>query len=231
MNSLIDYVEPIGWQFESCFLNVNVPIISYKFKYADKCKQDLVELVDSIETFYLKNKPDSINSSDGDTSTQSINTHNFMNYNIFDFDEYDSVKSLQQFVEECILHYKEEILKLKSKDTFIQCWGNKVDRLDYLSYHYHNNIADQSSLSANYFLKCSGTETFTEYEAPSNVFTDNKNIYINNIEGELTIFPSFIKHRTSPVRNKLGIRYSLGMDIVENNYNDLKIHGCWKKIV
>jgi len=231
MTSLIKDIKPIGWQFESCFINISVPIVSYSFAHADKFKNELVDIVDDIESFYLRNKPESFAEQDGETNTQSLNTHNFRNYNIFDFNEYESINCLQQFVSECIIHYKEQIFNFKSQPTYIQCWSNKVERLDYLSYHYHNNLSNISSLSANYFLKCSGIETFTEYKAPSNVFDDCKIIYIDNVEGDLTIFPSFIKHKTSPVRDRFGVRYSLGMDILENQYEDIKRTGCWKQII
>jgi len=237
--------KTIEWEFESRFMKINIPIATYSFPNAEKIKKDLVSIVDHIENFYYRQKPDSITIADGSTNLSSIVSHNFMHYNIFDFDDTNSVKLLEEFFWFCVSHYKTQILKTEEKNYYYQCWANKMSHLDYVSDHQHTkNEIGSHLLSANYFLQSAQQTSYTIYTPPSRLLNykfkswdesekpDQFGRYhMKNVEGDLTIFPAFVSHGTSAVRGSKQKRYTFGLDILEQQTEqDLDIRrGCWRK--
>jgi len=197
------------------FCGFRVPIVTYTYDDHEKLNLDLIEIIDELDAFYREVKKDTASNDDGSTLTKSILTHNFNNFNIFDRTEYDNIVKFKDFVSKCYKHYIETYTQFSLDDLWIQCWANKVGKFDYLSKHSHMGyLSLECCLSSNYFVKAPGHETYTRYYSP---LTINKNeyVYTPNVEGSLTIFPSFIEHDTSSNRNSNLYRYTLGMDVYE----------------
>lgn len=198
------------------FSGYYIPIVSYEYEDCEQLNKDLIEILDEIEDFYKTTKPSTlVESSDGQTKTNSILTHNFKNFNIFDRTEYESILNFKNFVTDAYKHYIETHTKFEFKDLSIQCWGNKVGKFDYLSKHAHvDSLSDEIELSSNYFVKSPGHDTYTRYYSPMTI-NDYNYMFFKNVEGHLSIFPSFIQHDTTANRSSDNYRYTLGMDVMK----------------
>jgi len=210
------------------FCGYRIPLVSYEYEEPEKLNKDLVFIVDEIEEFYLNVKADSIkNDSDGGTNTKSILTHNYWKFNILDRTEYNSIKKFKKFIGDSYQHYIKTYTPFKfedvSKDIYAQCWGNKLGKFDYLDKHTHTSTVFTPHLysmpmeiSANYFIKSPGHDTYTRFYSPV-ILNKQDYVPIKNKEGHLTIFPSFVEHDTTPNRDPDNYRYTLGMDAINPN--------------
>ena len=217
----------IGLKAESKFLNYSIPVAFFDIPKKDKINNKLITIVDTIEDFYLKNKIETYQNNDGGTGTQSILTHNYLNYNILDHTEYDEIMEFKEFISNCYSYYYENFIQETPKSCYIQCWGNKVRRYDYLNKHHHNSDIKCLNPSANYFLKSPGHQTYTNYYHPLSI-SNSTPICIPNKEGQLTIFLSYIQHSTSPNRDPSDVRYTLGIDSFTDGDDPT---GCLVKII
>ena len=221
---LTDLVEFKG---VSPFLNFSIPIAIFTLPSFESVNKKLVSVIDTVEEFYLKNKNETISSnSDGFTNTQSILTHNYMNFNILDHTEYEEVLEFKTFISSCYKFYFSNFLNHSINDLYLQCWGNKVRRYDYLNKHAHFYDINTVIPTGNYFVKSSGHNTCTRYYSPISIY---KNIAHNilNKEGQLTLFPPYIEHSTTSNRAQSNIRYTIGMD----GYAEDDIERCLVKII
>ena len=220
------------------FCGYNIPIVSYEYDQYNKLNNDLVTILDDLEEFYLNTKSNN-KKTDGSTNTKNVLTNNFYNFNIFDRTEYDTVKDFKYFVADVYKHYVEKYTPFDFsllKDTYIQCWGNKLEKFDFLDRHVHTNsfnlVQNNLELSANYFVQSPGHDTYTRNYSP---VTLNKDTYtpIKNKEGHLTIFPSFVEHNTTANRSSDKYRYTLGMDVINTNVEDIDLllsYGSYTKL-
>ena len=211
----------------SIFCGYRIPVVSYVYEDPDELNKELVSIVDEIEDFYLNTKAESINNADGGTNTTSILTHNFWKFNILDRTEYSNIKKFKKFIGDSYQHYIEKYTPLKfedtSKDIYVQCWGNKLGKFDYLDKHTHSSTLFNQhlyhvpmELSANYFIKSPGHDTYTRFYSPV-ILNKQDYLPVKNKEGHLTIFPSFVEHDTTANRSPNNYRYTLGMDAINPN--------------
>ena len=219
------------------YCGYSIPIISYPYDKHLQLNKDLVEIIDELDEFYKTTKADTSKNRDGGTKTKSILTHNFSKFNIFDRTEYESVRKFKQFVGDSYKHYIETYTKLDFFSIFpnihIQCWGNKIGKFDYLNRHAHVGwFSDELELSSNYFVKSPGHETHTRYYSPMTLNKDEYT-YTKNVEGHLTIFPSFVEHDTTANRSANNSRYTLGMDVANptpEQVEEANSHSCVVKL-
>lgn len=212
------------------FCGYNIPVVTYQYADHEKLNDDLVEIIDNLEHFYVSTKTDSIKNNDGNTQTKSILTHNYNNFNIFDRTEYETICKFKEFVAECFSHYIQKYTQFECKNVVLSAWGNKLGKYDFLNKHCHvyeiNNLLE---ISANYFVRSPDHKTFTRYYSPISIIKEHY-LYRENIEGDLTIFPSFVEHDTSANRSFLNYRYTLGMDAFHADEN-LEAHKCLIQLI
>lgn len=217
--NLINNIDIDGFNLSNAYVNWRIPIVTYTYTHEQALKDDLITIADDIEKLYATTKPGSINNGDGGTSTKSLLTHNFMHYNILDRTEKVSIRSFKKFIGQCYKHYIYEIAESKDEDMsdiYAQCWANKLECYDYLSDHSHMPLDDGvscTSLTGHYHIHGGNIPTYTTYSSPTYIndrYDDS--ISITNHAGSLTLFPMFVRHKTSANRNNEP-RYSLGFDI------------------
>lgn len=227
--SLIQQVEVAGFELSNPYVNWRIPIACYAYARGSELEHKLVSTIDNIEKLYRTAKPDSINNGDGGTSTKNILTNNFMHYNILDDLKCPLIVDFKKFIGECYKHYINDVVKDSNADiTYITtaCWANKLEQYDYLSDHSHMKLTssvESTNVSGHYFIRGGEIPTYTTYSSPA--YIDNRrddSISITNTPGTLTLFPMFVRHRTSANRNS-EYRYSLGMDIKRNYYEKTRV--------
>lgn len=205
----------------NAFVSYDIPVVMYEYENKDKLNSDLLEIIDELEKFYVETKADTSKKGDGNTKTKSILTHNFNNFNILDRVEYDSILEFKDFISSAIKDYIQEYTNFPFENVWCSMWANKLGQYDYLNKHTHvMNVGHGLEFSANYFVKGVGHDTYTKYYSPLSL---EKEMYMfqKNVEGQLTVFPSFVAHDTTPNRTSDKYRYSLGMDICNADENNL----------
>ena len=227
--SLIQQVEVSGFELSNPYVNWRLPIACYTYTRGRELESKLVSTIDNIEKLYSISKPNSINNGDGGTSTRNILTSNFIHYNILDDLKCPLIVDLKKFIGECYMHYIHDVVKDSNPDTtniVATCWANKLEQYDYLSDHTHTKLTsdiESTSVAGHYFICGGEIPTYTTYSSPA--YIDDRHddsISITNTPGTLTLFPMFVRHKTSANRNR-DHRYSLGMDIKRNYYEKTRV--------
>ena len=212
------------------FCGYNIPVVTYTVEDPEKLNSDLVEIIDELEHFYHTTKSKTLDNNDGNTQTKSILTHNYNNFNIFDRTEYKTIRDFRDFVAEAYTHYLKTYTQFECKDVVLSAWGNKIGKFDFLNRHCHvSHLNNLLEISANYFIKAPNHKTYTRYYSPLTILKDHY-LYRPNVEGHLTIFPSFVEHDTTANRHSEEYRYTLGMDAFHADEN-LDAHKCLIQLI
>ena len=223
-------IEERFFERGNLFCGFRIPIITYTYDKHEQLNKDLIDIIDELDAFYRETKSHTLSKGDGDTLTKSILTHNYDNFNILDRTEYSSVVEFKSFIAYCYKHYIDTYTEWGLDNLWVQCWGNKVGKFDYLSKHCHfGDLTPDCCLSANYFVKAPGHDTYTRYYSPL-VMSQGDYVYTQNKEGSLTIFPSFVEHDTTANRSSELYRYTIGMDVYEPTQNQFA-NQCYVKLI
>jgi hypothetical protein len=145
-------------------------------------------------------------------------TQRLWEYNFLDFD-YVEVSFFKDWVKEQYLDYARQV-GLPVGKTYIQCWANKIinDGRNIVPHNHTDAHADAppqySYLSGNICLQAVDTKTY--YASP---FDMRMRIGVDNNQGELVLFPSYVMHWTDKNQSEIP-RLSLEFDIItEEVYN------------
>lgn len=223
-----DNISVILDEVQTPHVSWSIPLVSYSFDEAEQLNKDLVSILDELEVFYKTTKAGE-KTPDGGTSTDSVLTSKFRQYNILDRTEYESIAKFKKFAAEAFRHYIENFTPYEAKDIWVQCWGNKIGKYDFLSKHTHSHTLDGIVIAAHYSIKTPGHKTYTRYHHP--VDKGSHPIPLENKPGTLNLFPSFVPHETSPNRSATEFRYTLGIDVFHNP-NDVTLgHTCLVKLL
>jgi hypothetical protein len=107
-----------------------------------------------------------------------------------------------------------DITKNKKQPLYVQCWANVMRNGEVIKYHRHRNYdasVKYGSISGNLFISCD-VQTNTHYESFS----------IPNEPGVMTLFPSFVGHRTDKyVGNEERISIAFDIKTKEDWYEDV----------
>lgn len=181
----------------------NIPIGVKKF--------DDVDSIEKIKNFLIKKEPEIISKIsydyDGRTNLNPNSvTGRFTHYNLLKFqNECPELSTLFDFFKNSYLEYifTEE---LSPRDTEIVCWFNALRKGERVDEHNHG-AGNDVYLSGNFILE--NHQTKTHYKCP---YDRDVLISIPNLQGILTIFPSFVYHYSDTYDDD-GIRHSIAFDI------------------
>ena len=184
----------------------------YRVKLDKKITKKLAEIILLEEPNILANtKPQNLN--DPEWLTQRL-----WEYNFFDFN-YVEVSYLRDWLKEQYVDYMRQT-GLPIGKTYIQCWANKIiNNGRNIVPHNHcdahaNAPCQYSYLSGNICIQAVDTKTY--YASP---FDMRMRIGIENQEGEMVFFPSYVMHWTDKNTSETP-RLSLAFDIItEEVYN------------
>jgi len=167
------------------------------------------DYVSYLETFILSIEKEIVETfkygSDGDTGLGNDSvTSKFLFYNLFKTQEFSFLKQ----------HVKNSVYELLDYTGYGEynvplyghCWCNVMRKGEQIKEHHHDDNMSKSFLSGHVPIKTNKTCTY--YINPIDKSVDGE----ENIDGQLTLFPSYIRHYTSQVEDD--IRVTVAFDII-----------------
>lgn len=190
----------------------NCSINLYRVTLDEALTKRLAEIVLAEEQTILSSTQ-SRSSEDDNWLTQRL-----WQYNFLDFDYYE-VRQFKEWLKQNYISYMNQV-GLSVGKTYIQCWANKIinDGRNIVPHNHtdaHANAPCQYSyLSGNICLQA--IDTKTHYANP---FDIRMFIGVENKQGEMIFFPSYVMHWTDKNQSEIP-RLSLAFDIItEEVYN------------
>ena len=133
--------------------------------------------------------------SDGYTGLGSKSTTaKYQFYNIFTWNHRE-IKKLRSNIAKNVIDYNDKCGNKTPNKLWIQCWYN-VLRFGQKIKPHHHSTSSNSYLSGHFNAQVDDTSTV--YMSPINQLNDPDLIDIKNKVGDMTLFPSYIFHRTTP---------------------------------
>lgn len=147
----------------------------------------------------VKNLPVSIDNNgkftDGYTGLgKNSTTSRFQHYNILTWNHPEIHKLKQNIISNLIEYNKIQEINLP-KNVYIICWYNVLRFGQKIKPHLHTTDP-HCYLSGHFNIQVKNTSTV--YMSPVNQLVEPDVISSKNVEGEMTIFPSYIIHYTTP---------------------------------
>ena len=134
-------------------------------------------------------------SSDGYTGLGSRSTTaKFQSYNILTWD-HPEIKKLKSNIAKSVIDFNDKCGNKTPNILWIQCWYN-VLRFGQKIRPHHHSIYPDCYLSGHFNVQVNNTSTM--YMSPINQLNDPDVIDIRNKVGDMTLFPSYIFHYTTP---------------------------------
>lgn len=156
--------------------------------------------------------------SDGYTGLgKNSTTAKFKNYNILAWDNND-IKRLKQNIVKNLIEYNTKCGNQTPNELWIQCWYNVLRFGQKIKPHLHTT-SSISYLSGHFNVQVENTSTV--YMSPVNQLNDPEVIDIKNNPREMTIFPSYIFHYTTPhycFKPRITIAFDISYYKYSNNW-------------
>lgn len=146
---------------------------------------------------------------DGNTGLgKNSTTTKFQNYNILTWN-HSEIKNLKKYICENLIEYNQKCGHQMPPQLWIQCWYNVLRFNQSIKPHSHSRHS-YSYLSGHFNVQTNKTSTV--YMSPINQINNPDVIDIKNKNNEMTIFPSYIFHYTTP-HYSLKPRITIAFDI------------------
>jgi hypothetical protein len=179
----------------------------------DKNKIDIIKtwLIENESS--IKDKYPAIH--DGGTSLglDSV-TSRFQQYNLFDYiNECPALEDLLNFIRRSWVEFVSQD-NTPYLDLDIVCWFNLMHKSQQVAEHAHGAIP-VGYLSGN--LSLDDYHTSTLYRSP---FTAHQYLPIKNTKGAITIFPSYVFHKSEEYTNAGAARLTVAFDLHIPNTSD-----------
>lgn len=160
----------------------------------------------------IKKLPTSIRNGkkiDGNTGLGSNSvTAKFMNFNVLSYKE-EPIEKLKTAIVYNLKKYNSFCNNPQPKEIWIQAWFNVLRFGQKIKPHFHTG-SPTCYLSGHFNVQTQNTSTV--YMSPINQIQEPDVISIPNALGELTLFPSYIFHYTTPHYN-LNPRITIAFDL------------------
>ena len=121
-------------------------------------------------------------------------TAKFQSYNILTW-SHPEIKKLRSNITKNVIEYNNECGNKTPNVLWIQCWYNVLRFGQKIKPHVHS-MNPYSYLSGHFNVQVN--ETSTVYMSPANQINDPEVVDIKNKVGDMTLFPSYIFHYTTP---------------------------------
>lgn len=199
----------------------SIPFYYSEFKNSKKLNNELTKVIRGIDQEFDSKKSFKIAGLEKGLTTK------WHAYNFLDI-ENKNVTALKMFIKNQV---KEYFTKLghKNNSLMYQSWANRLKEGSVLKRHSH--AGPYSYISGVYYVKTKKSSTIYHLPLDTRIpgvedFCETK-IEINNIEGGLVLFPSFIEHNSTPTQNNeeritiaFDILYTPPLDKFHNNFNE-----------
>ena len=165
----------------------------------------------------LRNDMDGIKISDGYTGLGANNTGSkFQNYNLLTW-SHPEIKKLRSNIVKNIFKYNNECGN-ETQQLYAICWYNVLRFGQKLNPHMHS-AAPNCYLSGHFNVQVKDTSTI--YMSPINQLNDPDLIDNKNKDGDMTLFPSYIFHYTTPhysFKPRITIAFDLNLYQLHENF-------------
>ena len=160
-----------------------------------------------------------VRSADGSEDPEWL-TGKLWSYNFLDFD-YPEIKDFKKFIKDSYEEYARSWGYEPDNPVYIQCWANVIrNNGRRISPHNHASAHsdaphEYSNVSGNICIQAENTNTY--YENP---FLKYNAIAIENVAGEMVMFPSHLIHWTD-INESENPRISIAFDIITKEVYDM----------
>ena len=137
-------------------------------------------------------------------------------YNILSWN-HPEIRKLKSNIAKNIILYDGECGNKTPDVLWIQCWYNVLRFGQKISPHHHS-VDPNSYLSGHFNVQVNDTSTV--YMSPINQLNNPEVIDIKNKVGDITLFPSYIFHYTTPhysFKPRITIAFDIRLDRTGNN--------------
>tara|TARA_A100001515_G_scaffold37699_1_gene29652 strand:- start:25 stop:681 length:657 start_codon:yes stop_codon:yes gene_type:complete len=144
-------------------------------------------------------------------------TAKFQSYNILTWD-HPEIKKLKSNIAKSVIDYNNECGNKTPDILWIQCWYN-VLRFGQKIRPHHHSVSPDCYLSGHFNVQVNDTSTV--YMSPINQLNDPEVIDIKNKVGDMTLFPSYIFHYTTPhysFKPRITIAFDLNLHKSYDNF-------------
>jgi len=157
-------------------------------------------------------------SSDGYTGLGSRSTTaKFQSYNILTWD-HPEIKKLKSNIAKSVIDFNDECGNKTPNILWIRCWYNVLRFGQKITPHHHS-VDPDCYLSGHFNVQVNDTSTV--YMSPINQLNDPEVIDIKNKVGDMTLFPSYIFHYTTPhysFKPRITIAFDLNLYKLHDNF-------------
>ena len=206
------------------------PVSPYAPQWDFRVGTSLCEDIDtnSLSEFLLskekevKKLPTSVDRSGAETDGytglgSNSTTAKFQHYNILTW-SHPEITKLRSNIAKKLLQYNSECGVKTPNVIYIICWYNVLRFGQKIKPHNHSTTPD-SYLSGHFNVQVDDTSTV--YMSPINQLNDPDVIDIKNRVGDLTLFPSYIFHRTTShysLKPRITIAFDLNLYKLHDNF-------------
>jgi hypothetical protein len=201
------------------------PTWDYSFAVLDYNGVDLIKLAELAlnREEEIKSLPPSVNDcgepTDGYTGLGlNSTTSRFQNYNVLSWD-HECVHELRWSIRDALKAYTTTLEVSAPEEVYVQCWVNILKTGQKIRPHFHA-VGPHCYLSGHFNVQTLG-ETSTVYLSPINQLNDPHEVKVPNVNGEMTIFPSYVFHYTTPHQGKdprITIAFDLSLERFTDNW-------------
>jgi hypothetical protein len=161
-----------------------------------------------ISTSYIGKNVDGYTGLGKNSTTSKFQYYNILTWN------HPEIKKLKQQIVKNLIIYNNECGNQTPNELWVQCWYNVLRFGQKIKPHSHST-SSVSYLSGHFNLQVENTSTV--YMSPINQINDPEIIEIKNKNGDMTLFPSYIFHYTTP-HYSLKPRITIAFDICPYNH-------------
>ena len=144
-------------------------------------------------------------------------TSRFQSYNLLTW-SHTEIKKLKSNIAKNIILYNDACGNETPDEIYITCWYN-VLRFGQKIKPHHHSLKRDCYLSGHFNVQVNDTSTV--YMSPINQINDPAEIDIKNNAGDMTLFPSYIFHYTTPhysFKPRITIAFDLNLYKLYDNF-------------
>ena len=138
-----------------------------------------------------------------DSTTVRFGFYNVLSWNTLETNQ------LKDYILNNLVIYNEHCGNDTPDEVWAQCWVNILSYGEHIQPHFHS-IGPDTYLSGHFNVQTENTSTV--YMSPINQLNDPEVIDIKNVNGEMTLFPSYIFHYTTPHHSDIS-RITIAFDL------------------
>lgn len=166
------------------------------------------------------------------TVAPDILTNYHKGYNPLDWNHLPEIAEFRKWIKICIEDYYK--INYPTEDVYqlnVKSWGACHKPNHRIAMHYHSNSLTTQCIAGHYNFGEVDYKTATRYVLPVDPqfleYTSEMKQNVN-ANGDFILMPGFLRHDTTPNRNMLHNRYSLGFTMARVPKDNIVTHDhCW----